>query len=189
MRDTDTPLACWGLWHGTPFSPLPPLLMAAFQLQIWSPWLFSPDHGYVTPYIYLPQLRKWSNLGWISVYKYSQGIMQHSAQAWAVKPDYIAWIWNSALSLIQPTGARPSALWLFSFLPAGLWYPVKSKLKLGKIETFLVVQWLGLCTPNAEVPSSIPRQGTRSHIAPTKSSHTTTKHPTGCNWDLVQPNK
>ena len=30
--------------------------------------------------------------------------------------------------------------------------------------TFLVVQWLGLCTPNAGGPGSIPGQRTRSHM-------------------------
>ena len=31
-------------------------------------------------------------------------------------------------------------------------------------ETSLVVQWLGLCAPNAGDPGSIPGQGTRSHM-------------------------
>ena len=30
--------------------------------------------------------------------------------------------------------------------------------------TSLVVQWLRLCTPSAEGPGSIPRQGTRFHM-------------------------
>ena len=42
--------------------------------------------------------------------------------------------------------------------------------------TSLVAQWLRLCAPNAGGPSSIPGEGTRSHMhATTKSSHTTTK--------------
>ena len=172
-----------------PFSPPLSLLVAAFQLQIWSLRLFNPGHGYVILYVYLLQLRKWSNLEWISVYKHLQGIMQHSAYAWAVKPDDTAWIWTSAPSPILPTLGKTFSSVALQLPRAGLRYPVKSKLKLGKIETFLMVQWLGLCTPNSGVPSSIPSQGTRSHIAPAKSSHATTKHPTCCKWDLVQPNK
>ena len=38
----------------------------------------------------------------------------------------------------------------------------------------LVVQWLGLCTPNAGDQGSISGQGTRSHTD-TKSLHATTK--------------
>ena len=30
--------------------------------------------------------------------------------------------------------------------------------------TSLAIQWLRLCTPNAQGPGSIPRQGTRSHM-------------------------
>ena len=36
--------------------------------------------------------------------------------------------------------------------------------------TSLVVQWLGVCTPNAGGPASIPGQGTRSHMLQLKPS-------------------
>ena len=39
----------------------------------------------------------------------------------------------------------------------------------------LVVQWLRLHAPNAGGLSSIPGQGTRSHMQATKSSHATAK--------------
>ena len=46
------------------------------------------------------------------------------------------------------------------------------------IGTSLVVQWVGLHTPNAGGPGLIPGQGTRSRMhATTKSSHATTKGP------------
>ena len=48
--------------------------------------------------------------------------------------------------------------------------------------TSLVVQWLRLCTPNAGGLSSIPGQGSRSHLLQLKD-------PACCNWDLAQPNK
>ena len=38
-----------------------------------------------------------------------------------------------------------------------------------KVGTSLVVQWLKLCVPNAGGPSSIPRQGTRSHMLQQKT--------------------
>ena len=44
--------------------------------------------------------------------------------------------------------------------------------------TSLVMQWIGLHTPSAGGPGSIPSQGTRSHIhAATESPHATTKEP------------
>ncbi|TEA31938.1 hypothetical protein DBR06_SOUSAS8310193, partial [Sousa chinensis] len=43
----------------------------------------------------------------------------------------------------------------------------------------LVVQWVGLCAPNAGGPGSIPGQGTRSHMhATTRSPHAATKKST-----------
>ena len=33
-----------------------------------------------------------------------------------------------------------------------------------RMGTFLVVQWLRLCDPNAKNPGSIPGRGTRSHM-------------------------
>ena len=41
--------------------------------------------------------------------------------------------------------------------------------------TSLVVQWLGLCSPNAGGLGLIPGQGTKSHLSQLKSSHTVTK--------------
>ena len=62
---------------------------------------------------------------------------------------------------------------------------MKGKRKTGKTKeinnpgTSLVAHWLRLHAPNAGGPSSIPGQGTRSHMhAATKSSHATTKEPT-----------
>ena len=43
--------------------------------------------------------------------------------------------------------------------------------------TSLVIQWFRLQAPNAGGLGSIPGQGTRSHVAATKSSHATTKDP------------
>ena len=56
------------------------------------------------------------------------------------------------------------------FLPA-LWYGQKKKVKR---RTYLVVQWLRLCTPHVGGPGSIPGGGTRFHMA-TESSHVATK--------------
>ena len=62
----------------------------------------------------------------------------------------------------------------------------------------LVVQWLRLHAPNAGGLSSIPSQGTRSHMQATKSSHATAKilhaavktQDSVChNQDPAQPNK
>ena len=48
--------------------------------------------------------------------------------------------------------------------------------------TSLVVQWLGLHSPNARGPGSIPGQGTRPHMhAATKSLHAATKEPANRN--------
>ena len=48
-----------------------------------------------------------------------------------------------------------------------------------KLGTSLVAQWIGLRTPNAGGPGSIPRLGTRFHMhAATKSSRAPTKEPT-----------
>ena len=55
--------------------------------------------------------------------------------------------------------------------------------------TFLVVQWLRLCAPNAGVPGLILGQGTRSDVPATKSLHASTQDPTCRNQDLVQANK
>ena len=56
---------------------------------------------------------------------------------------------------------------------------VDTKVNVG---TSLVAQWLRLRAPNAGGPSSIPGQGTRSHMhATTKSSNATTKEPACCN--------
>ena len=41
--------------------------------------------------------------------------------------------------------------------------------------TYLVVQWLRLCTPNAGGLGSIPGQGTRSHMAQLKTPHAALK--------------
>ena len=41
--------------------------------------------------------------------------------------------------------------------------------------TFLLVQWLGLCTPNAGGPGMIPDQQTRSHMPQLKILHAITK--------------
>ena len=49
-------------------------------------------------------------------------------------------------------------------------------LKMSKLGTSPVVQWLRLRTPSAGRPGSIPGQGTRSHMhAATKSPHAATK--------------
>ena len=46
--------------------------------------------------------------------------------------------------------------------------------------TSLVVQWVRFHAPNAGGPSSIPDQGTRSHLhAATKSPHAATNSPRG----------
>ena len=39
-----------------------------------------------------------------------------------------------------------------------------NSLRTYSVGTLLVVQWLRLCTPNTGGPSSIPGQGTRSHM-------------------------
>ena len=44
-----------------------------------------------------------------------------------------------------------------------------------KRETFLVVQWLRLCSPNAGGPGLIPGQGTRSHMPQLKNPCVETK--------------
>ena len=50
-------------------------------------------------------------------------------------------------------------------VPHAVQYSKKKKLiKLKNLPRDLVVQWLGLRTPNAEGPDSIPGQGTRSHM-------------------------
>ena len=38
------------------------------------------------------------------------------------------------------------------------------------VGTSLVVQWLRVCTPNAEGPGSVTGQGTRSHMPQQRSS-------------------
>ena len=43
--------------------------------------------------------------------------------------------------------------------------------------TFLVVQWLKLHAPNAGGPSSIPGQGTRSHVLQLNILHAVSKMP------------
>ena len=55
-------------------------------------------------------------------------------------------------------------------------------IKTWRTGTSLVMQWLRLRPPNAGDPSSIPGQGTRSHMhAATKSSYATTKDPASHN--------
>ena len=49
------------------------------------------------------------------------------------------------------------------------------KIKMEHAGTSLEVQWLILFVPNAEGLGPIPGQGTRSHMAATKSSHAATK--------------
>ena len=57
--------------------------------------------------------------------------------------------------------------------------PTSETIKLKNcLGTSLVAQWIGLRTPNAGDPGSIPGQGTRSHVhAAIKSSHAATKEP------------
>ena len=66
------------------------------------------------------------------------------------------------------------SLWIF--LHSSLFF------KILPYRTFLVVQWLRLCAPNAGGPDSIPGQGTRSHMSQRrvcrlqlKIPHSTTK--------------
>ena len=58
-------------------------------------------------------------------------------------------------------------------------------------ETFLVVRWLRLCTPNAGAPGSIPDQGTGSHTPQWKllNAAVIIDEPVCCNQDLAQPIK
>ena len=55
--------------------------------------------------------------------------------------------------------------------------------------TSLVAQWLRIHVPSAGGLSSIPGQGTRSHILQLKLLHAANKDPMCCNWDLMQTNK
>ena len=57
----------------------------------------------------------------------------------------------------------------------------KYAIEIQRSGTFLVIQWLSLCTPNARGPGLIPGQGTRSHILQL-SSHATTKEFMCHNW-------
>ena len=58
-----------------------------------------------------------------------------------------------------------------------LFHQNSAKKKNSAEETYLMVQWLRLLTPNAGSPGSIPGQGSRSHMPKLKSSHATTKDP------------
>ena len=56
--------------------------------------------------------------------------------------------------------------------------------------TSLVVQWVRFHAPNAGGLSSIPGQGTRSHMPQLRVHMLQLKiGPAGCNWDLAKPDK
>ena len=60
--------------------------------------------------------------------------------------------------------------------------------KINQSGTSLVVQWVGLCTPNAGGQGLIPGRGTRSRThAATKSLHAGTKSPRAATEDPEQP--
>ena len=62
---------------------------------------------------------------------------------------------------------------------------------LSYMNTFLVIQWLRICAPNAGVAGSIPSQGTRSHMLQLSTRAATPDpcalEPVSCNEHPTQP--
>ena len=72
-------------------------------------------------------------------------------KGWGAKGTLLHCLWEC--KLVQPLW---KTVWRF-FRKLKIELPYDSG-------TSLVVQWLGLCAPNAGVPGLIPGQGTRSHM-------------------------
>ena len=112
------------------------------------------------------RLSDWTELNWgkgvesVKVSCHPWNDLQHSWQYW------LSFSFGSGLENTK----EDKQMWSWVYILAG-----PTNIKHNKKGTSLMVQWLRLYTPNAEGSSSIPSQGTRSHMPQLKIPHTTIK--------------